>query len=161
MLCSLCPRRAALRSSRADMLVSLTVVVLDFRRGEFVNPRRRHGFTGVIYSLKWVMQIGSPTLIRAFGHATNGPDLHCYATYRLSGTLDRLCTLDVEQRCKWIARWFERRRLHDPKCTGPFRARFSIQRSHGIVSRSAFSSSAVSHRSIRAWLDSDPSRPRR
>ncbi len=79
MLCSLCPRRAALRSLRADMLVSLAVVVLDFRRGEFdlgTKSAQTHGFTGVVCSLKWAMPISIPTSIRAFGRAANGPDLH-------------------------------------------------------------------------------------
>ena len=27
---------------------------------------------------------------------------YCFVTYRLSGALDRLCKLDMEERCKWI-----------------------------------------------------------
>jgi hypothetical protein len=64
VLCSLCPRRAALRSSRADMLVPLAVVVLDFRRGEFdlgTKSAQTHGFTGVVCSLKWGGHISIPT----------------------------------------------------------------------------------------------------
>jgi uncharacterized metal-binding protein len=28
-----------------------------------------------------------------------------FVTYRLSGTLDRVCKLDMEQHCKWISSW--------------------------------------------------------